>query len=73
MTIGLFSDDADGPFTPKTPKASGYEREIAEFVKWVRGDSSAAPVTPESACDSVAIVDAERRSAKIGRAVRLHS
>lgn len=61
------------PFTPKTPKASGYEREIAEFVKWVRGDSSAAPVTPESACDSVAIVDAERRSAKIGRAVRLHS
>ena len=57
------------PFTPKVPKDSGYEREIKEFVAWISG-REANPVTAKSARDSVAIVDAERKSAKIGRPVR---
>lgn len=60
------------PFTPKVPKINGYEREIKEFAAWISG-GKAAPVTAKSARDSVAIVDAERKSAKIGRSVRPHS
>ena len=58
------------PFTPKIPRASGYEREIKEFAAWISGDK-ADPVTAQSARDSVAIVDAERKSAKTGRPVKL--
>lgn len=58
------------PFTPKVPKASGYEREIREFAAWITG-GNADPVTAKSARDSVAVVDAERKSAKCGRPVKL--
>jgi predicted dehydrogenase len=58
------------PFTPKVPKASGYESEIKEFVAWISGDE-ANPVTAQSARDSVAIVDAERKSAKTARPVKI--
>lgn len=58
------------PFTPKLPKANGYEREIREFAAWISG-GEADIVTAKSARDSVAIVDAERKSAKTGRPVRL--
>jgi predicted dehydrogenase len=57
------------PFSPKVPAASGYEREIKEFAAWISG-GKAEPVTAKSARDSVAIVDAERKSARTGRAVR---
>jgi predicted dehydrogenase len=57
------------PFSPKVPAASGYEREIKEFAAWISG-AKAEPVTAKSARDSVAIVDAERKSAKTGRTVR---
>ena len=57
------------PFSPKLPEASGYEREIQEFAAWISG-GKAEPVTAESARDSVAIVDAERKSARLGRPVR---
>lgn len=57
------------PFTPKVPEDSGYEREIKEFAAWISG-MEANPVTAESARDSVAIVDAERKSAKLGRPVK---
>ncbi len=59
------------PFTPKVPKVGGYEREIREFVAWISG-GKAAPVTAQSARDSVAIVDAERKSARCARPSRLH-
>ena len=58
------------PFSPKLPETSGYEREIKEFAAWISGDK-AEPVTAESARDSVFIVDAERKSAKLGRPVVL--
>ena len=57
------------PFTPKVPKLSGYEKEIREFVSWM-SLGNAEPVTAKSARDSVAIVDAERKSARCGRPVR---
>ena len=54
------------PFSPKLPKASGYETEIREFAAWIGGDPKAEPTLAESARDSVAIVDAERKSARMG-------
>ncbi len=61
------------PFAPKLPKASGYETEIKTFAAWVGGDAKAEPVTAESARDSVAIVDAERRSARTGKTEKVVS
>ncbi len=61
------------PYSPKLPKASGYEAEIRAFAAWVRGDAGAEPVSAKSARDSVSIVDAERRSARTGRTVRIGS
>jgi predicted dehydrogenase len=58
------------PFTPKIPKNSGYECEIKEFAAWIAGAKS-EPVTAKSARDSVFIVDAERKSAKLCRPVVL--
>ena len=68
------------PFSPKLPKPSGYETEIRTFAAWVVGDAKVppvtacgakvTPVTAESARDSVAIVDAERKSARTGKPVR---
>lgn len=60
------------PFTPKVSGTSAYEREIKEFVLWISG-GRARPVTAQSARDSVAIVDAERKSTRTGRPVFLHS
>lgn len=63
---------ADGkPFSPKRPKATGYEAEIRTFLDWVRGKPGVRPVTAESARDSVALVDAERKSASRGIPVRI--
>ena len=59
------------PFSPSLPKTSGYEKEIKTFAAWISGDLKAEPVRAQSARDSVAIVDAERRSARTGRAVRI--
>lgn len=61
------------PYSPKVPKASGYETEIRTFAAWVCGDKSAEPVSAKSARDSVSIVDAERKSARVGRTVRIDS
>ncbi len=61
------------PFYPKLSKATGYETEIRAFVSWISGDADMAPVSAESARDSVAIVDAERRSARTGKTVRVVS
>lgn len=58
------------PFSPKLPKATGYETEIRTFLDWVCGKPGVHPVGAESARDSVAIVDAERKSAASGRPVR---
>lgn len=61
------------PFSPRLPKETGYEAEIRAFASWVAGDLDEVPISAKSARDSVAIVDAERRSARIGKAVRVVS
>lgn len=61
------------PFNPKTTGTTGYDAEIKTFVAWISGDGNAEPVTARSARDSVAIVDAERKSARTGRTVRVVS
>ena len=58
------------PFSPKLPKASGYETEIRTFAAWIAGDAKAEPVRAQSARNSVAVVDAERKSARTGVRVR---
>ena len=59
------------PFSPKLPKANGYETEIKTFAAWIGGEAGAEPVRAKSARNSVAIVDAERKSARMGKTVRL--
>ena len=59
------------PFEPKFKAKDGYEEEIKAFLAYLNGKLGEVPVSPESARDSVAIVDAERKSAKTGKVVTL--
>lgn len=59
------------PFAPKVPKMSGYEAEIRHFLAMASGGKVRPVVTAKDARNSVAIVDAERKSARIGRTVKL--
>ena len=58
-------------FVPKLPKGDGYEYEIRWFMDMLCGRKVACVTTPEQSRDSVRIVDAEKRSARTGRTVRL--
>ena len=58
-------------FVPKLKKGDGYEYEIAWFAEKLRGGKVDEVITPSQSCDSVRIVDAEKRSAKTGRKVAL--
>ena len=57
------------PFTPKFRNADGYFNELKAFLEWTRSPSAESPFDAHAARDSVAIVDAERESAKTGRTV----
>ena len=59
------------PFTPKVSAMSGYEAEIRHFLALVSGRKPPHVITAKEARDSVSIVDAERRSARTGRVVKL--
>ena len=58
---------------PFHPKVTGdhYHNELQAFLAYVNGKASRHPFPPEQARDSVRIVDAERKSARIGREVRI--
>ena len=58
-------------FKPKLGKGTGYENEIKWFLAHVNGTAAKGPLTPQDARDSVALVDAERKSARTGRRVAL--
>ncbi len=58
-------------FVPKLAQGDGYEYEIAWFMKVLCGQEVPCVTTPEQSRDSVRIVDAEKKSAKNGRPVRL--
>jgi len=57
--------------TPKVEAGDGYSLEIAHFIKAVSGKSVPEVLTPAQSCDSVRIIDAEKKSARIGRKVAI--
>jgi len=59
------------PFVPKLPEGDGYEHEIKWFMDVLCGKKVSCVTTPEQSCDSVRIVDAEKKSAKTGKTVKL--
>ena len=63
--------DKGKPFTPRLQAGDGYLNEIKAFLAWVDGRSPRSPFEAQAARDSVAIVDAEKRSAATGKVVRL--
>lgn len=58
-------------FTPKLAEGDGYEYEIRWFMDVLCGKKVACVTTPEQSRDSVKIVDAEKKSAKTGKTVKL--
>jgi len=58
-------------FVPKLPEGDGYEYEIKWFMDVLCGKKVACVTTPGQSRDSVKIVDAEKKSAKTRKTVRL--
>ena len=63
--------DKGKPFAPKLRCADGYCNELKAFLEWTGGKSAKSPFEAKEARDSVAIVDAEKKSAKTGKVVKL--
>ena len=63
--------DKGKPFTPKFRNADGYFNELKAFLAWTADASAKSPFEAKAARDSVAIVDAEKKSAKTGKVVKL--
>ena len=61
--------DEGKPFSPKLPSKTGYEAEIEYFLGMVEGRRQKRILTAKDARDSIALLEAERRSAKSGRKV----
>ena len=59
------------PFVPKLPEGDGYQYEINWFMDVLCGKRVACVTTPEQSRDSVRIVDAEKKSAKTAKMVRI--
>jgi predicted dehydrogenase len=59
------------PFVPALAAGEGYEYEIKWFLDVLNGKKVPCVTTPEQSRDSVKIVDAEKKSAKTGKTVRL--
>ncbi len=55
--------------TVKTSSGTGYEHELKHFLDCVRNNSHSSVVPPESALESVRLIEAEMRSARLGRPV----
>ena len=58
-------------FVPELPEGEGYEYEIKWFLDVLNGKKVPSVITPEQSRDSVRIVDAEKKSAKTGKTVKL--
>jgi predicted dehydrogenase len=58
-------------FVPKLPEGDGYEHEIRWFMDLLCGKKVPCVTTPEQSRASVLIVDAEKKSAKTGKTVRI--
>ena len=58
-------------FTPEVLSGDGYEREIAHFLRAVKGEQVPSITTLESSRDSIRIVTAEKQSVKTGAKVKI--
>lgn len=58
-------------FVPALAQGEGYEYEIKWFLDVLNGKKVACVTTPEQSRDSVKIVDAEKKSAKTGKTVKI--
>ena len=58
-------------FTPEVESGDGYEREIAHFLKAMRGEAVPPVLTLESSRAAIRIVNAEKQSIKTGQTVTL--
>ena len=58
-------------FEPKLAATDGYENELKWFLDLVNGKKVPCVITPEQSRDSVRIVDAEKKSAKTQKTVKL--
>jgi len=67
----LVSPARGKPFVPKFRRADSYANEIDFFMRMVRGrvSESASPAPTGEIRDSIALVDAERKSLALGRSV----
>lgn len=52
---------------PKVKAGDGYSLEIAHFVKRVAGKSVPTILTPAQSCDSIKLIEAEKKSARSGK------
>jgi predicted dehydrogenase len=59
------------PFVPTLPEGDGYGFEIQWFMDKISGKKVADVITPVQSKDSVRIVDAEKKSAKTGKTIKL--
>ena len=53
--------------TPKVEAGDGYSIEIAHFVKAISGKAVPKILTPAQSCDSVKLIEAEKKSARSGK------
>jgi predicted dehydrogenase len=53
--------------TPKVEAGDGYSIEIAHFVKAISGKVVPKILTPAQSCDSVKLIEAEKKSARSGK------
>jgi 1,5-anhydro-D-fructose reductase (1,5-anhydro-D-mannitol-forming) len=58
-------------FEPKLPAGDGYEYELKWFLNSISGKKVPSVITPEQSFNSVRIVDAEKKSAKTKKTVKL--
>jgi len=65
------STAAGESLAPPCEPGDGYGRQIEHFARRVRGESVPQVVTPDDAWRSLRIIEAERESARLGRAVAI--
>jgi hypothetical protein len=58
-------------FTPQVEKGDGYSRQTEYFANLIRGEKVEPVTTLQQSRDSVKIVEAEKKSAKITRKVAI--
>ena len=59
------------PVHPEVSDETGYQREFAYFVQCLQANAQPERVRPESAMESVRVIEAERQSAQTGQRVAL--